>query len=138
MPLAQLGVLSNTYTSSDALGAANDPLILEVETANRRNAEVLENIARMIMAVANNKALDELTDEQNSVQAYMQDPSMPTIAARADAWTKMSAADKSIVGTRVYYEGIGLSQPTIDRLRAEQRQAGALDMLSAIAAKMEG
>lgn len=50
----------------------------------------------------------------------------------------MSAADKSIVGTRVYYEGIGLSQPTIDRLRAEQRQAGALDMLSAIAAKMEG
>jgi hypothetical protein len=138
VPLAQLGVLSNTYTSSDALGAANDPLILEVETANRRNAEVLENIARMIMAVANNKALDELTDEQNSVQAYMQDPSMPTIAARADAWTKMSAADKSIVGTRVYYEGIGLSQPTIDRLRAEQRQAGALDMLSAIAAKMEG
>lgn len=137
VPLAQLGVLSNTYTSSDALGAANDPLILEVETANRRNAEVLENIARMIMAVANNKALEELTDEQNSVQAYMQDPSMPTIAARADAWTKMSASDKSIVGTRVYYEGIGLSQPTIDRLRAEQRQAGALDMLSAIAAKME-
>ncbi len=32
-------------TSSDALSAANDPLILEVETANRRNIEIAQNIA---------------------------------------------------------------------------------------------
>lgn len=82
VPLAQLGVLSNTYTSSDALGAANDPLILEVERINADNKETLEEVARMMMAVAGGVPLDGLTEQQRGVQAYFQDPSMPTIAAR--------------------------------------------------------
>ena len=53
---------------------------------------------------------------------------MPTIAARADAWTKLAAADESMLGTRVYYEGVGLSQPTIDRLEREKRH-GTVELL---------
>lgn len=136
VPLAQLGVLSNTYTSSDALGAANDPLILSVEEMNRRNGEVMEEVARMMMAVAANVPMSQLTAEQAAVQACWKDPSMPTIAARADAWTKLGASDPSIVGTRVYYEGIGLSQATIDRLMAEKRQSGAIASLNKIASAL--
>lgn len=133
VPLAQLGVQSNTYTSSDALGAANDPLILSVEEMNRHNGEVMEEVARMMMAVAANVPMSRLTAEQTAVQACWKDPSMPTIAARADAWTKLGAADPSIVGTRVYYEGIGLSQATIDRLENEKRQNGAISAMNRIA-----
>ncbi len=133
VPLAQLGVLSNTYTSSDALGAANDPLILSVETLNRNNGEVLEDIARMMLAIANNKTLDQLDESQRNVQACWKDPSMPTIAARADAWTKLGSADPSIVGTRVYYEGIGLSQATIDRLMTEKEKIKVIETMNQIA-----
>ena len=136
VPLAQLGVLSNTYTSSDALGAANDPLILAVEVMNRRNGEVMEEIARMMMAVAGETSLDNLKPEQKSVQAHWKDPGMPTISARADAWTKFGASDKSIVGTRVYYEGMGMSQATIDRLNAEKKRVEATEMLNRIAEAM--
>lgn len=136
VPLAQLGVLSNTYTSSDALGAANDPLILEVEQINEHNAEALETIAQMMMAVKDGVPISGLTDEQRAVQAYFKDPSMPTIAARADAWTKLAAADESMLGTRVYYEGVGLSQPTIDRLEREKQQGGAIASLNAMADTM--
>lgn len=138
VPLAQLGVLSNTYTSSDALGAANDPLILAVETMNRQNGEAMEEVARMMMAVANGLTLEKLTPEQRAVQTCWKDPSMPTIAARADAWTKLGGSDPSIVGTRVYYEGIGLSQATIDRLFGEKEQAGAISALNRIADKISG
>lgn len=138
VPLAQLGVLSNTYTSSDALGAANDPLILAVEGMNRQNGEALEEVARMMMAVAGGTTLDGLTNAQRAVQACWKDPSMPTIAARADAWTKLGASDPSIVGTRVYYEGIGLSQATIDRLYGEKEQGGAISALNRIADAQEG
>lgn len=134
VPLAQLGVLSNNYTSSDALGAANDPLILSVEDTNRINGEALEDLALMMMAIANDTTIDGLTPEQKSVQAAWKDPSMPTIAARADAWSKLGSADKDIVGTRVYYEGIGLSQATIDRVEQEKERNGALVQLGAIAA----
>lgn len=133
VPLGQLGVLSNTYTSSDALGAANDPLILEVERMNRRHAESMEDVARLMLAVAQNVRVDRLDGTQANVQAYFRDPSMPTIAARADAWTKLGAADQSIVGTRVYYEGVGLSQATIDRLLAEKRQTSAISALNKLA-----
>lgn len=136
VPLAQLGVLSNTYTSSDALGAANDPLILEVEQINEHNAETLETVAEMMMAVKDGKPISDLTEQQCGVQAYFKDPSMPTIAARADAWTKLAAADQSMLGTRVYYEGVGLSQPTIDRLESEKQQAGAIASLNAMADAM--
>ena len=61
---------------------------------------------------------------------------MPTIAALADAWTKLGAADESMVGTRVYYEGVGLSQPTIDRLEREKQQGGAIASLNAMADTM--
>ena len=136
VPLAQLGVLSNTYTSSDALGAANDPLILEVERINQSMGEAMEVVGQMMMAVRDGVPLSGLTDEQRGVQAYFQDPSMPTIAARADAWTKLAGADKAIVGTDVYYEGVGLSQPTIRRLKAQTAQQGVIGAMNSVADSM--
>ena len=137
VPLSQLGVLGNNYTSSDALGAANDPLILDVQDSNLANACVLENVARMMMAIQNNTELDKLTPEQKAVQAYFKDPSMPTISARADAWCKIGSQDKSIVGTRVYYENIGFAQATIDRIFSEKRQLRAIDALNRIASSVD-
>lgn len=133
VPLAQLGVLSNTYTSSEALSATNDPLVLEVETMNRRNAEAMAEIARMMMAVRDGVPISGLTAEQRAVQARFPDPSKPTLASRMDAWSKFAGTDPSIVGTRVFYEGMGLDQPTIDRLLAEKRESGAIDALNRLA-----
>lgn len=133
VPLAQLGVLSNTYTSSDALGAANDPLILAVEEMNRQNGEVLEQVARMMMAVAAGCPIDALPDGKRDVQACFKNPSLPTISANADAWTKIGSADKSLVGTRVWYEQLGQPQATIDRIESQKQQAGAIDTLNRIA-----
>lgn len=138
VPLAQLGVLSNTYTSSDALGAANDPLILDVELMNESFAPAMEEIARMMMAVNGGVPLDGLTRDQMNVEAYFADPSMPTIAARADAWTKFGASDQSIVGTDVYYEGFGLPKLTIERLKREKEKAGAISTMNGIAEMLAG
>jgi hypothetical protein len=133
VPLAQLGVLSNNYTSSDALGAANDPLILEVETMNRRNAAAMEEVARMMMCAKDGCKPSELGERADTVQAYMRDPSKSTFAASADAWVKIGGADNSLVGTDVWYEGVGFSQATIDRIEANKDKADATAELGAIA-----
>lgn len=116
VPLAQLGVMGNTYTSSDALSASNDPLILDVQGINDGLKDSLWQVARLMMAVSRGVALSGLTEEQDGVMASFRDPSMPTMASRADAWTKLASIDQGIVGTRVFYEGVGLDQATIDRL----------------------
>ena len=133
VPLAQLGVLSNNYTSSDALGAANDPLILEVETMNRRNAAAMEEVARMMMCARDRIKPSELGERADTVQAYMRDPSKSTFAASADAWVKIGGADNSLVGTDVWYEGVGFPQATIDRIEANKGAADATAELGAIA-----
>ena len=136
VPLGQLGVLSNTYTSSDALGAANDPLILEVESLNMRMRESMEEVARLVMALDRNVGYDALSDREMGVMAQFMDPAQPTISATADAWTKIGAADQSIVGTRVWYEGLGLSKATIDRIMAARDSQTSIALLNEIAAQL--
>lgn len=132
VPLGQLGVLSNTYTSSDALGAANDPLILEVEQMNLRNGEAMAEVGRMMMALDRNVGYDDLTDEEQAVQACFKDPAQPTITATADAWTKIGGSDQSLVGTRVWYEGLGLSQATIDRIMAARDEQKSIEAINGL------
>ncbi len=136
VPLAQLGVLSNNYTSSDALGAANDPLILDVQEFNASAAASMETVARLAMAMSGDGSLSGLTDAQSRVRAYFEDPSMPTLSARADAWTKLGSLDKDIVGTDVWYEGMGLQHATIERLNSQKRERGAIAALNAISESM--
>lgn len=136
VPLGQLGVLSNTYTSSDALGAANDPLILDVEALNVRMGESMEEVARLMMALDAGVGYDKLDNRQMGVIAQLADPAQPTISATADAWTKIGAADQSLVGTRVWYEGLGLSKATIDRIMAARDQAGSIEILNEIAQQL--
>lgn len=132
VPLAQLGVMGNTYTSSDALSASNDPLILDVQGINDGLKDSLWQVARLMMAVSAGVRLDQLTAEQDGVMASFRDPSMPTMASRADAWTKLGGLDSSIVGTRVFYEGVGLDQATIDRLMSEKQDQSAARVTDAI------
>lgn len=133
VPIGQLGVLSNNYTSSDALGAANDPLILDVQMINRHNEGAMERVGELMMAVSQNKRLDQLDEHERSITVNFTDPSQPTLSARADAWTKLAAVDKSLVGTRVWYEGMGFSKATIDRIMAEGDRQTVIGALAKIA-----
>lgn len=105
---------------------------------NRRNAESMESLARLMMAVRDEVPVHELGGAAWDVQAYMRDPSKSTLAANADAWTKIASADNSLVGTDVMYEGIGFNQPTISRIRAEQGKANATAELGTIAELLGG
>jgi hypothetical protein len=136
VPLGQLGVLSNTYTSSDALGAANDPLILDVEQINASMGESMEEVARLMMALDRGVSYDELSDREMGVVAQFTDPAKPTISATADAWTKIGGADNSLIGTRVWYEGLGLQKATIDRIMAARDQTNSIALMNEIAQQL--
>ncbi len=133
VPLGQLGVLSNTYTSSQALDAANDPLVLDVERINQSMGESMEEVARLMMAVDRGISYEDLDDRSMGVIAQFCNPAQPTISATADAWTKIGAEDHSLVGTRVWYEGLGLQRATIDRIMAARERADAIGLMNEIA-----
>ena len=136
VPLGQLGVLSNTYTSSQALDAANDPLVLDVEHINQCMGESMEEVARLMMAVDRGISYEQLDDRAMGVQALFADPAQPTISATADAWTKIGASDPSLVGTRVWYEGLGLAKATIDRIMTNKDELASIETLNEISRQL--
>lgn len=133
VPLAQLGVLSNTYTSSDALSATDNPLILEVEVMNERNRETMEEVARMMLAVAQDVPIDALSDSDKAIQASFRNPAMTTLSATADAWTKFTAYANWLPDTDVFWEQVGIDKPTRTRMKAEKSEAEITDALNNIA-----
>ena len=127
LPVAAFGVSGNGYTSSDALRASSDDLIIEAEALNRANGRALEKVLRMAMAIARGVPYSAAPDTDKTVSVSFADPSMPTISSGADAWLKICSTPGNdwVSGTSVYWEGMGLSSDKVERLETERRMSQA-------------
>lgn len=141
VPISDLALSDSVYTSSQALAASRDKLISLVERVNKVNAESLATIARMAMAIDSGCGLDGLDDDQNSVSCHFRDPSTPSLAATADAATKLAGALPEFAYTDVFWERVGLDagerMRVMDGVRRAQARLGAGSALRASTAEQQ-
>ena len=134
LSVTDTGVINDANpTSSDAIQAQTQTLIAMAQELNTGNGNSLRIIALMAQAVARDVGLDELTDEERDVIAHFKNPAMPSIAATADAATKIAASRQGFADTDVYLEMVGFDQADIRRIRAQEAKARGL----AVAAEIE-
>ena len=97
IPLQNLGILTDNPTSAEALYAGQEGISILCERMNEQNGMALENIARMAIAIKENKSLAELTEDERRVHALWEDTAHISAAARADAtlkqWTVLSGGN---------------------------------------------
>lgn len=110
-------------TSSDAILAQSQTLVLMAEQLNIGNGDSLRVIALMAIAIANNIAFDDLTDEQKDVMAHFKNPAMPSVAMTADAAIKIASAREAFANTDTFLEMIGFSKADIRRIKAQEQRA---------------
>jgi ketosteroid isomerase-like protein len=123
LSVTDTGVVNDANpTSADAVAAANEKLIVRAQELNRENGDALYTIALMAQAIARNKSLADLADEERAVMAKFQNPAMPSVASTADAAVKIASVDPSFGGTEVFYEMLGFDAPTIARIMAQRRR----------------
>lgn len=119
IPISSLGIIHDNPASAEAIAAAERDMVQLAEHLNETNGIAMRNIALMAMAMSSGlgTSIDKLTDAQLSVTADFRDPSMPNIAATADAWTKMASVTGAewIAGTEEYLEGMNI--PLAKRMR---------------------
>ena len=125
VPVAAYGLSSNGYTSTEALRASSDDLILEAESLNRNNGKAIVKIARLAYAIANNTTLKDLTSEEKDLAVHWVDPSMPTAAAQADASVKIASVAPHFPETEVFWEYNGFNEEQRRRIRAAIRELEA-------------
>lgn len=126
LTVTDVGVVNDANpTSSDAILAQSQTLVLLAQQLNTGNGDALRTIACMAQAVTRNCALSDLTEEETGIMAHFKNPAMPSVAVTADAAIKIASARKEFAGTDTFLEMIGFDQADIRRIKAqEQRQRG--------------
>lgn len=126
LPVSDTGVVNDANpSSSDAIEAQTKTLVGLAEQLNTGNGDSLRTIALMALAIAHNTKIEELTDEQRAILPKFRNPSMPNVAATADAALKIATSRPGFASTDTFLEMIGFGQADIRRIKAqEQRYRG--------------
>lgn len=131
LTVTDTGVVNDANpTSSDAILAQSQTLVVMAEQLNARNGDALRNIALMALAIKNNVRLDELTDTQKSIVAHFKNPAMPSVAVTADAAIKIASARPEFASTDTFLEMIGFDQADIRRIKAQEQRARGVSVLA--------
>lgn len=124
LTVTDTGVINDANpTSSDAILAQSQTLVLLAEQLNINNAHSLNQIICMCQAIVNNISLSELSEEQKSVMAHFKNPAMPSVSVTADAAVKISSVRANFAQTNTFLEMIGFDQADIARINNEEQRA---------------
>ena len=93
----------------------------------------MRNVALMAMAVSSNTTIDGLTDQQKSVTPNFKDPTMPSLAATADAATKIAGVVPEFAQSAVFWEMLGFSEDRKSRVMSDVRRSQARSVAIAAA-----
>lgn len=133
LTVTDVGVINDANpTSSDAILAQSQTLVLMAQQLNAGNGDALKTIALMAQAVARNVTLDELTEEERDVIAHFKNPAMPSVAVTADAAIKIASARQEFAGTDTFLEMIGFDQADIRRIRAQEQRVRGQQVLTEV------
>lgn len=130
LTVTDTGVVNDANpTSSDAILAQSQTLVVMAEQLNASNGDSLRTIAQMALAIANDSTLEELTDTQKNIVAHFKNPAMPSVAVTADAAIKIASARPEFAGTDTFLQMIGFDQADIRLIKAQEQRARGLAVL---------
>ena len=133
LPVTDTGVVNDANpTSSDAIMAQSKTLVGMAEELNACNGNSLRTIALMSMAIAQNKTIEELTDDEKAVVAHFKNPAMPSVAATTDAAMKIASVRTSFADTDTFLEMVGFDQADIRRIKNQELRVRGLNLISGL------
>lgn len=130
VPLNSLGIVQDNPSSSQAIEASREDIIIAADDLIAGNREGLRNMALMAMAVENNVTIDQLSDTQKTVTAHFADPSIPSIVGLADALVKVAGVAPWLAESEVFLEYLGFSEDDRKRLLSDKAKSQAQNMLA--------
>ena len=123
LTVTDVGIINDANpTSSDAILAQSQTLVLMAQQLNSGNGDSLKTIALMAQAVARNCSLDALDASETDIVAHFKNPAMPSVAVTADAAIKIASARQEFASTDTFLEMIGFDQADIRRIRAQEQR----------------
>lgn len=126
IPISTLGVIHDQPASAEAIYAANEGLVIEVEDLNDGSRESLRTLAMMAMAAKLDIPMDALEQRYRDFTPDFRNPAMPSIVSQTDAMVKVASVVPGFAGTDVFFEQLGFPEDMRRKAISEiNRNAGA-------------
>lgn len=136
LTVSDTGVVNDANpTSSDAILAQSQTLVVMAEQLNTGNGNSLQTIAHMALAIAQQTTMEDLPEEERNIIAHFKNPAMPSVAVTADAAIKIASAREGFAQTDTFLEMIGFDQADIRRIRAQEQRGRGLNILDQLLAQ---
>lgn len=134
LTVSDTGVVNDANpTSSDAILAQSQTMVVMAEQLNTGNGDALRTIALMALAISRDATVEELPEEDREILAHFKNPAMPSVAASADAALKIASAREGFAQTDTFLEMVGFDQAEIRRIRAQEQRSRGINMLELLA-----
>ena len=131
LTVTDVGIINDANpTSSDAILAQSQTLVLMAQQLNAGNGDSLKTIAWMAQAIARGVGMEALGPEETDVMAHFKNPAMPSVAVTADAAIKIASARQEFASTDTFLEMIGFDQADIRRIRAQEQRVRGQKVLT--------
>lgn len=123
LTITDVGIINDANpTSSDAILAQSQTLVLMAQQLNAGNGDALRTIIQMAQAIVRNVTPAELTQEERDIMAHFKNPAMPSVAVTADAAIKIASARQEFASTDTFLEMIGFDQADIRRIKVQEQR----------------
>ena len=119
IPVQELISTEANPASAEALEASRHALVERVERINRLNGRSLRNIGLMTLSVMEEVPVAELGEIEHSLSVQWRNPLFNSLAASADAASKIAATVPGFAGTATYWKMLGYNEEQIAVLLAE-------------------
>lgn len=131
LTVTDTGVINDANpTSSDAILAQAQTLVLLAEQLNQGNAVALQKIIQMAQAINKKVPLEELTEDELNVIPHFKNPAMPSVSVTADAAVKIASVRPNFGSTDTFLEMVGFDQADIRRINAQEQRARGATVLT--------
>ncbi len=125
VPVSFFGVSNDNPSSSDAIAASLEPLVIDAKNLNRDNAAALRNVAYMALAVVNGTDYATERDAGYNLNPRFLSPAYPSVVSLSDALLKQVQALPKLAESTVAYELLDYTDEQIQRIESDARKAQA-------------
>lgn len=131
--IAQFGYVHDQPTSSDAIYAENEPLILKVKDWNEDVGDTLTDVAIACLATERGTTFDAVDELGYTIMPRFQNPAMPTLAQMTDANVKIASVVSGYAQTPTFWRANGFTDEQVVTVLNELQRAQAVDAVAMLA-----
>lgn len=132
VPVSFFGVSNDNPSSSDAIAASLEPLVIDAKNINRDNGAALRNVAYMALAVVNGTDYATERDAGRNINPRFLSPAYPSTVSLSDALLKQVQALPKLANSTVAYEMLDYTDEQIQRIESDNKKAVAGAAIAAL------